>query len=123
MRSGDVERNPGPQHTDSTIKSVNIRWEDGRTSWVKPYRVNGSSMDIGTLVKVKWGKQKRLFNGTDIGTEFFISVDSADSASPISVHSANQSDHATQVVDSETTQLRDQRIDSEQSTNVNLDGN
>ena len=61
MRSGDVERNPGPHHPKSAIKSVKIKWVDGRTSWVKPYRVQGDCLDLGTMVKVKWGKQKRLY--------------------------------------------------------------
>ena len=37
---------------------------------MKPYRINGDSMDIGTLVRVKWGKQKRYFPGTIGGIEY-----------------------------------------------------
>ena len=92
MRSGDVERNPGPQQSQAdAIKSVQIIWEDGRTSWVKPYRISGNSMDIGTKVRVKWGKKKRFFPGSIGGIEY---LNNYHANSPMTVFSDNQSQHS-----------------------------
>ena len=48
----------------SEIKDVHIKWADGRTSWVKFGKLKfEGDLDIGLLVKVKWGKHKKLFEG------------------------------------------------------------
>ena len=43
MRCGDIESNPGPKTQVrvemNNVKSLQITWEDGRISWIKPYRV------------------------------------------------------------------------------------
>ena len=48
----------------SEVKDVHIEWADGRTSWVKLGKLKfEGDLDIGLLVKVKWGKHKKLFEG------------------------------------------------------------
>ena len=48
----------------SEIKDAHIKWADGRTSWVKFGKLKfEGDLDIGLLVKVKWGKHKKLFEG------------------------------------------------------------
>ena len=72
MRCGDIETNPGPvtprvQAEMNNVKSLQITWEDGRVSWVKPYRVQISNAGLGDKVQVKWGKSKKLYPGTITG--------------------------------------------------------
>ena len=73
MRCGDIESNPGPKtqvRVDmNNVKSLQITWEDGRISWIKPYRVKISVAGLGDKVNVKWGKSKKLFPGTITGIE------------------------------------------------------
>ena len=46
------------------VKDVQIKWADGRTSWVKLGKLKfEGDLDIGLSVKVKWGKHKKLFEG------------------------------------------------------------
>ena len=53
----------------NNVKSLQITWEDGRISWIKPYRVKISVAGLGDQVNVKWGKSKKLFPGTITGIE------------------------------------------------------
>ena len=62
MRCGDVARNPGPDRVPiGSVKSLQITWDDGRLTWIKPYRVKISFAEIGAKVTVKWGKSKKPY--------------------------------------------------------------
>ena len=63
--SGDQDQHPICSNAEgSEVKDVHIEWADGRTSWVKLGKLKfEGDLDIGLLVKVKWGKHKKLFEG------------------------------------------------------------
>ena len=70
MRCGDVARNPGPDRVPiGSVKSLQITWDDGRFTWIKPYRVKISFAEIGAKVTVKWGKSKKPYPGIITGIE------------------------------------------------------
>ena len=74
MRCGDVARNPGPDRVPiGSVKSLQITWNDGRLTWIKPYRVKISFAEIGAKVTVKWGKSKKPYPGIITGIELISS--------------------------------------------------
>ena len=64
MRCGDVESNPGPLPPRlRNIKSLKVRWEDGRTSLINPKDTDAGEVKPGDVIPIRWGKKRKIYHG------------------------------------------------------------